>query len=55
MKAVVIKEQNGEVTVEERERPSPDPGQVLIRSRPAACATAIWPSYRAPSRSPSFP
>src|ERR671921_460834 len=31
MKAVVIKEQNGEVAVEERERPSPGPGQVLIR------------------------
>ena len=31
MKAVVIKEQNGEVSVEERERPSPGPRQVLIR------------------------
>src|SRR5919112_2489191 len=31
MKAVVIKEPNGEVAVEERERPSPGPGQVLIR------------------------
>jgi D-arabinose 1-dehydrogenase-like Zn-dependent alcohol dehydrogenase len=31
MKAIVIKEQNGEVAVEERERPSPGPGQVLIR------------------------
>ena len=31
MRAVVIKEQNGEVAVEERERPSSGPGQVLIR------------------------
>jgi alcohol dehydrogenase, propanol-preferring len=31
MKAVLIKQQNGEVAVEERERPSPGPGQVLIR------------------------
>ena len=31
MKAVVIKEQNGEVAVEERERPVPGMGQVLIR------------------------
>src|SRR4028118_957407 len=31
MKAVVIKKQNCEVAVEEREKPSPGPGQVLIR------------------------
>ncbi len=31
MKAVVIKEQNGEVAVEEREKPVPGMGQVLIR------------------------
>jgi NADPH:quinone reductase-like Zn-dependent oxidoreductase len=55
MKAVVIKEQNGEVAVEERERPSPGPGQVLLRVHASACATATWLSYRAPSRSLSFP
>ncbi len=31
MKAVVIKKAQGEVAVEERERPAPGPGQVLIR------------------------
>ncbi len=33
MKAVVIKEAQGEISVEERERPTPGPGQVLIRVR----------------------
>ena len=41
MKAVVIKQQNGEVAVEERERPSPGPGQVLIRVH--ACGVAQRP------------
>lgn len=31
MKAVVIREAQGELSVEDRERPAPGPGQVLIR------------------------
>ena len=54
IRAVVIKEQNGEVAVEEREKPSSGPGQVLIRVHAWGSATATWPFCRAPSRSPSF-
>jgi D-arabinose 1-dehydrogenase-like Zn-dependent alcohol dehydrogenase len=32
IKAIVIKEPQGGIAVEERERPTPGPGQVLIRA-----------------------